>query len=376
MFMRSSQNNEFWSALMEKAYAKLHGSYEALESGSTCEALIDFTGGVTEMYDLKNPPANFFNILVKAFERNSMMGCSIRGNLNEKEGRTKQCLIRDHAYSVTKAALVDITLPIVSGKIPLMRLRNPWGNEHEWSGAFSDKSRDWDYISEMAKRDIDLNFDHDGEFWMSFRDFMNNFDLMEICNLSPDDLTKDLRTGSRKKWNMKDFEGQWVAGVSAGGCANYDKSFYSNPQYVMRIAEPDEGDKDGLGTVVVGLMQKNNRLKRNIGHTRAFFSIGYAIYLVTKQDFYNRPQKSDFFNTRLPVAMTPVFNNFREVSYRFKLPPAYYLIVPSTFKPDQEGEFLIRIFSEGHSTFVENDEPIDMRSYNDRVRIFLTKLYF
>jgi len=38
----------------------------------------DFTGGVTEMFDMKeNVPANLFQIMLKASERNSLMGCSI-----------------------------------------------------------------------------------------------------------------------------------------------------------------------------------------------------------------------------------------------------------------------------------------------------------
>jgi hypothetical protein len=58
-------------------FRRLHGSYEALKGGSTCEAMEDFTGGVTEMYEMKASPPNLFKIIVKAYERWSLMGCSI-----------------------------------------------------------------------------------------------------------------------------------------------------------------------------------------------------------------------------------------------------------------------------------------------------------
>lgn len=43
-----------------------------------------------------------------------------------------------------------------------------------------------------------------------------------------------------------------------------------------------------------------------------------------------------------------------QVSCRFKLPPGHYLIVPSTFEPNEEGEFLIRVFAENRVTLQPN----------------------
>jgi Calpain family cysteine protease len=46
-FANSTDQNKTWLPLMEKAYAKVHGDYEALTSGRSAEALEDLTGGVS-----------------------------------------------------------------------------------------------------------------------------------------------------------------------------------------------------------------------------------------------------------------------------------------------------------------------------------------
>jgi len=56
---------------------RMNGSYENLKGGSSSEAMEDFSGGVTEMFDLTQNPMNLFQIMVKAAERESMMGCSV-----------------------------------------------------------------------------------------------------------------------------------------------------------------------------------------------------------------------------------------------------------------------------------------------------------
>ncbi|XP_017148001.1 calpain-A [Drosophila miranda] len=356
VYMHSTEKNEFWSALLEKAYAKLHGSYEALKGGSTCEAMEDFTGGVSEWYDLKEAPGNLFTILQKAAERNSMMGCSIEPDPNVLEAETPQGLIRGHAYSITKVCFIDIVTPNRQGKIPMIRMRNPWGNEAEWNGPWSDSSAEWRYIPEDQKQEIGLTFDRDGEFWMSFQDFLHHFDRVEICNLSPDSLTEDQQQSGKRKWEMSMYEGEWTPGVTAGGCRNFLDTFWHNPQYIITLVDPDEDDEEGHCTVIVGLMQKNRRSKRNMG--MECLTIGFAIYNLNERELESRPQGLNFFRYKSSVGRSPHFINTREVCARFKLPPGHYLIVPSTFDPNEEGEFILRVFSETQNNMEENDDHV------------------
>jgi calpain-15 len=50
LFTRS-HGNELWVLLLEKAYAKLHGSFANIAKGHPNEALQDFTGFPTVIYD-------------------------------------------------------------------------------------------------------------------------------------------------------------------------------------------------------------------------------------------------------------------------------------------------------------------------------------
>ncbi|XP_018368105.1 PREDICTED: calpain-A-like isoform X3 [Trachymyrmex cornetzi] len=363
VYLNSAEKNEFWSALLEKAYAKLHGSYEALKGGTTCEAMEDFTGGVTEMYQMDETPPNLFNILLKASERNSLLGCSIEPDPNVLEAETPQGLIRGHAYSITRVKNVEIQMPNRYGTIPLVRLRNPWGNEAEWNGPWSDQSPEWRFIPDHEKEELGLTFDMDGEFWMSFQDFTRHFTQLEICNLNPDSLTTDDISAGKKRWEMSVFEGEWVRGVTAGGCRNFLETFCHNPQYRITLESPD--DDDDKCTVIVALMQKNRRAQRRMGAD--CLTIGFAIYHLDYPERLPKPLDINFFKYNASVGRSPAFINLREVTCRFKLPPGVYCIVPSTFDPNEEGEFLLRIFSENKNNMEENDEEVGIGEVDDRV---------
>lgn len=43
---------ELWVLILEKAYAKIYGTYEKIEAGSSGEALVDLTGAPKEIYNI------------------------------------------------------------------------------------------------------------------------------------------------------------------------------------------------------------------------------------------------------------------------------------------------------------------------------------
>ncbi|KAK3800956.1 hypothetical protein RRG08_001204 [Elysia crispata] len=351
VFLHSSDKNEFWSALLEKAYAKLSGSYESLIGGKITEAMVDFTGGVAEQFNLNNAPDNLYTIMLRAAHKNSLMGCSIEANAAKKEETLPNGLVTGHSYSVTAVKMVEIRTSRRSGQFPMVRLRNTWGNEAEWNGPWSDKSREWQLVSTSEREEIGLTFDHDGEFWMTFEDFKKNFDLLEVCHLGVDSL--ELETDPSIEWVSRKEHGSWVRRVSAGGCRNYLNSFWTNPQYRLTLTDPDEDDDENLCTVVVSLMQKDRRRQRKLGKEN--LRIGYVIYKLDNNTGSD-PLDYDFFKYHSCEVRSKEFSTDRDITDRHKIKPGNYVIVPSTFEPNEEGKFLLRIFTEKSSKLSPSDE--------------------
>ncbi|XP_037102616.1 calpain-2 catalytic subunit-like isoform X1 [Syngnathus acus] len=348
LFVHSAEGREFWSALLEKAYAKVNGCYEALSGGSTTEGFEDFTGGIAENFDLQRAPADLFEILQKALEAGALLGCSIDiTSAADSEAVTRQKLVKGHAYSLTGAVEVNYR----GRQEKLVRVRNPWG-QVEWTGAWSDGSSEWDSV----QGDCPHANAEDGEFWMSYRDFLRHYSRVEVCTLTPDTISDD----SVKHWSVNKFDGSWRRGSTAGGCRNHAYTFWMNPQFVIKLDPEDDDPDDGeVGcSFVLGLIQKNRRKLRKQGED--MHTIGFAIYELPRQ-FHGQQQvhlDKNFFLTNAQTARSETFINLREVSTRFKLPPGEYLVVPSTFEPHLDGDFCIRVFSEKQSQTVPFDDPV------------------
>ncbi|KAL5008896.1 hypothetical protein ScPMuIL_014477 [Solemya velum] len=288
LFVSSKQPNEFWAALLEKAYAKLYGSYEALKGGNVSDALIDFTGGLTESYHLNgsnaNVPAQSSTFCSRLLIASLSLGVPVDNSRGVSETKLASGLVAGHAYSVTD--LREILLMSDRGQIPitLIRVRNPWGTKVEWSGAWSDRSDEWNSIPDYERERMGLVFRDDGEFWMDFEDFLNNFHTLDICNLTPDS-----PVDMPRQWHTAEYHGRWIEGFSGGGRSSLTGSHWANPQFKISLSDRDEDD-DKVCSFLLQLMQKDKRKLKHKGEKLVY--IGFVVYKYKKS--YSLPLKENF----------------------------------------------------------------------------------
>uniref|UniRef100_A0A023GNR6 Putative calpain-b n=1 Tax=Amblyomma triste TaxID=251400 RepID=A0A023GNR6_AMBTT len=348
-FMTSSSDGEFWSALLEKAYAKLHGGYAALEGGSGVEALTTFTGGLTEQISLTKASKDFSSILQRTLDRNSLVTCSITD-----EDKGIKGLSALHEYSITGATTVLVE---EGGEVNLIRLRNPWGSG-EWSGPWSDKSDKWDKISEETRQDLGLTVNDDGEFWISESCFLKHFNLVDFCHLDPGSMVGEAGDDAEdeKHWEVAKFEGSWVPGSNAGGSTDDMETFATNPQYLVTLREPDDEEVDGECTMIVALLQRGRRFFTVTEDM--WLNIGFAVYEVEDPDSSPVPLTAQYLADHRVVFDIDQCEPSQEVTRRLRLLPGTFCVIPYTYETDVAGDFLLRIYTEKKSFCRENDEEV------------------
>ncbi|XP_032246051.1 calpain-12 [Phoca vitulina] len=369
MFVRSHQRNEFWAPLLEKAYAKLHGSYEVMRGGHMNEAFVDFTGGVGEVLYLRQDLPGLFSAMRHALAKESLVGATALSDRGEY--RTEDGLVKGHAYSVT--GTYKVTLGFT--KVRLLRLRNPWGRV-EWTGAWSDSCPRWDALPKEW-RDALLVKKEDGEFWMELKDFLRHFNTVQICSLSPEVLGPSPAGGG---WHIHTFQGRWVRGFNSGGSQPGAETFWTNPQFRLTLLEPDEEEEEdeegpwgGWGaagawgparggripkcTVLLSLIQRNRRRLRAQGLT--YLTVGFHVFQIPEEllGLWDSPRSRELLPGLLRADRSP-FCARRDVSRRCRLRPGHYLVVPSAARAGDEADFTLRVFSERRHTVVEIDDVI------------------
>jgi len=184
--------NELWVLILEKVWAKIYGSYDAIEAGLTRECLHDFTGAPTKFYltDRKEEYDLIWRKLLKGESKQYAMTCGAgdfftQSNVNMVNSKG---IVSSHAYSLLAAYEFDH----LGQKVKLVKLRNPWGKT-EWKGAWSDSSSNW---TPELKKKLKVENKDDGVFFMPYQEFLKFFSDIQFCYIHDDYKYTSLRVNS------------------------------------------------------------------------------------------------------------------------------------------------------------------------------------
>ena len=281
-----------WVPIVEKAYAKLHGTYEALSGGTVDYALRDLTGGGVERLMLAAPEHEdrdrLWDKVNKRLRHGFVAATRTTGTTDkEKQGdrnAVRNGLVMGHTYSVIST---HTALDAKGDKVRLVKLRVPPGSftglglptrgtKRRWVGSWSLKSREYrtekHNQSELYKNILQIykgvQNDKEGgekgedgkeEEKQEIEHFEDDEEMMEyydeadldadeglsgdenqrIFFMSFDNLCKHFSVlrlvtlWDTGKWVRQTRHGTWNSSTAGGGLTN--ATWTRNPQYALEI---------------------------------------------------------------------------------------------------------------------------------------------
>lgn len=272
---------EIWVMLLEKAYAKLYGNYKNLETGDCKHSLIDLTGCPTMAYkfsekETKNKIKNgeLWEKIKESYLNKFLIAAGTK-ELPPENSITG--IVKEHAYSIVRV--------IEEKNVKLLNLRNPWGI-FEFTGDWSKDSPLWTKeLKEKIKPDLEI----ESSFWISYKDFLLNFETLNICYT--------------KCWQELKIKGKFVNTIDEEN--ENIKHFCSRWFYKIKVTKKTKA--------IFGIHQEDERFS-GVKELRPYLDIGLSI-ITYKDGIY----KTIFFtDTKFE----------REIFLECELEKGDYFVVP------------------------------------------------
>ncbi|KAJ8922897.1 hypothetical protein NQ315_001439 [Exocentrus adspersus] len=219
----SSNKNEFWISLLEKAYMKVMGGYDFPGSNSNID-LHALTGWVPERVAIRLSEPDFnrdslFNTLESRLTNGDVLVTVATGELTENEAE-RSGLVPTHAYAV-------MDVQTVKG-VRLLKLKNPWSHLR-WRGNYSElDTRHWTpELQNILNYDPNsaAQFDN-GVFWIDYDSVLRFFDVFYM------------------NWNPELFKYTYCLHQSWCAGKGPVKDLYTvacNPQYSLDVGNSTSG---------------------------------------------------------------------------------------------------------------------------------------
>ena len=228
---QSANSDELWPNLIEKAYAKIHGSYASLKRDIHCpasKALMELTGTMvtTRKVDMLYEDEEELWESLSTHLNNGNLICCGHDTLDDVEGFSRSSLkgiIPDLVYSL--GGLVEL-----EDDTRLVKLDNPWGEAGNWYGAWGNDSGEWDLDIELKLKEQLGIFDGDtSTFYMCIEYFMYIFNTIHVCHFT------------LANYNQVTISGAWYDTTSGGPPPVSDEdatNWLLNPRYLLTIENP------------------------------------------------------------------------------------------------------------------------------------------
>ena len=246
-----ANGNELWVMLLEKAWAKIHGSYERIIGGQAHLTFRDLTGAPS--FEFETTDKDAFERIMEGEKRDYAMAAGINPiDAVQAKKISDLGLITEHSYGLISA----VKIKDKKGKnVDLVLLRNPWGN-FEWNGDWGDNSDCW---TPALKKQLNLSEDpDDGLFWMSFEDMKQYFGRVQIGKIQDDYKFNHFKCTGNYTHNLIKTKvnkaGEYTFSVSQIGQRMFKRSFsetykYANCRMILLKLKNDKDHKGGVSYI-------------------------------------------------------------------------------------------------------------------------------
>ncbi|CDW72805.1 calpain family cysteine protease containing protein [Stylonychia lemnae] len=261
----TTSENELWVLILEKAYAKVHGSYLALRGGYAIEGIQDLTGCPSTQYDLLSQyvrqtiqNGDLWKLLQFYEKEQYLMSVSTDGEDQELAGNfivqfqsyqdRETNLLKAHSYTILKIVEVNNN--------KLINLRNPWNAPFNFRGKWNENSPLW---TQQMRRHLEPTFDKENSnFWISFEEFTQYFKTLNTCRI--------------KNWEEIRVRGKYLRVQDKNNQTN--EIVLSRWYYTLEIKKRTH--------VFIGIHQEDERIQ-GVSETRPYQDIGVLVLKQTSE---------------------------------------------------------------------------------------------
>lgn len=351
VYARSRKEGVFWVSLLEKAYAKLHGSYQSLIGGETNQGFSDMTADFIQTLQISikdkfnsavfKSPDGLFDFIEGNIKQGSLIGVSSPGDGSGGEqplqlDGNSTGLYAGHAYLVLDA--IDLK------SVKLIRVRNPWGGDQGlWTGRFSLGSKELiesaDAINKMIVERwaeeaelLEVNT-FDGSFFMCLEDFVAIWKTISLSKNFPEEVS-----GTR-------FFGEWNEANSGGYPQSSDATslqmFLTNPQFLVEVKTDKEVD------LWASFGQEDKRLKGVGSAMPKYLMVVLTAFRLNDSE----RQLSQFDSSRMLT--TPTASCCQRISENLKLKRGKYAFVVTPLKAGLSAKFFANFYFDCPTSAIE-----------------------